>query len=119
VTDKIPESRIIEYKLELHSETDAGNKEFLKDISAFANTVGGYLIYGFHEQKGAPVEIKGIEVADFDKIKSRFESLLRTGVDPPIRGVDFVPLDFKDSKKVIVVHVPKSISRPHVVMRKT
>jgi len=115
VHNKIPESRIIEYKLELHSETDAGNKEFLKDISAFANTVGGYLIYGIHEQKGIPVEIKGVEVADFDKIKLRFESLLRTGVDPPIRGLDFVPLDFKDSKKVIVVHVPKSISRPHVV----
>jgi len=115
VHNKIPESRIIEYKLELHSETDAGNKEFLKDISAFANTVGGYLIYGIHEQKGIPVEIEGVEVADFDKIKLRFESLLRTGVDPPIRGVDFVPVDFKDSKKVIVIHVPKSISRPHVV----
>lgn len=115
VHNKIPESRIIEYKFELHSETDAGNKEFLKDISAFANTVGGYLIYGIHEIKGAPVEIKGVEVADFDKIKLRFESLLRTGVDPPIRGVDFVPVDFEDSKKVIVIHVPKSVSRPHVV----
>jgi len=115
VHNKIPESRIVEYKLELHSETDAGNKEFLKDISAFANTVGGYLIYGIHERKGTPVEIKGVEVADFDKIKLRFESLLRTGVDPPIRGVDFVAVDFKDSKKVIVINVPKSISRPHVV----
>lgn len=115
VHNKIPESRIVEYKLELHSETDAGNKEFLKDISAFANTVGGYLIYGVHEKKGTPVEIKGVEVVDFDKIKLRFESLLRTGVNPPIRGVDFVKVDFKDSKKVIIIHVPKSISRPHVV----
>lgn len=45
VHNKIPESRIIEYKLELHSETDAGNKEFFKVISAFANTVGGYVIW--------------------------------------------------------------------------
>lgn len=73
------------------------------------------MLYGIHERKGTPVEIKGVEVADFDKIKLRFESLLRTGVDPPIRGVDFVAVDFKDSKKVIVIHVPESISRPHVV----
>jgi len=115
VHNKIPESRIIDYKLELYPETDAGNKEFLKDISAFANTVGGYLIFGIHEKNGAPVEIKGIEFTDFDKIQLRFENLLRTGVDPPIRGVESKPFDFKDSKKIIVTHVPKSISRPHVV----
>ena len=46
VQDKIPESRTLDYKRELPPQTDAGNKELLKDISAFANTVGGYLIYG-------------------------------------------------------------------------
>jgi len=112
---KIPESRTVDYKLEVHPATDAGNKEFLRDVSAFANTVGGYLIYGVAEEEGVPIGIKGVEVDDFDKLKLRCESLLRTGVDPVIRGVDFHAVDFKDSKKVIVVQVPKSVARPHVV----
>lgn len=112
---KIPESRTMDYKLKLHPATDAGNKEFLKDISAFANTVGGYLFYGVDEKEGIPESIKGVEVDDFDKLKLHFENLLRTGVDPPIRGVDFVVVDFENSRKVIVVKVPKSVARPHVV----
>jgi len=115
VRDKIPESRTMDYKLEVHPATDAGNKEFLKDISAFANTVGGYVIYGVDEKEGIPTSIKGVEVNDFDELKLRFENLLRTGVDPPIRGIDFVEVDFKNSKKVVVALVPKSVARPHAV----
>ena len=115
VRDKIPESRTLDYKLELHPESDASNKEFLKDISAFANTVGGYLIYGVEEQEGIPVAVKGVEVGDFDKLKQRFDNLLRMGVDPPIRGVEFKQIDLSESKMVVVVKVPKSVARPHVV----
>ena len=40
----VPEGISIEYKRELYSGSDAGVKEFLKDVSAFANTSGGHLI---------------------------------------------------------------------------
>jgi hypothetical protein len=115
VQNRIPESRTLDYKLDVHPEGDAGNKEFLKDISAFANTAGGYLIYGVEEKKGIPAAIKGVEVDDFDKLRQRFDNLLRTGVDPPIRGVEFRQVDFTESKKIIVVRVSKSVARPHVV----
>ena len=52
VRDKIPESRALDYKLEVHPATDAGNREFLKDISAFANTVGDTLFTGLMKKKG-------------------------------------------------------------------
>lgn len=115
VRDKIPESRTVDYKLELHPKTDGGNKEFLKDISAFANTMGGYLIYGIDEEEGVPTEIKGVRVDNCDKLKQHFENLLRTGVDPVIRGVDFHAVDLEDSKKLVIVKVPRSIARPHAV----
>jgi len=115
VRDKIPERRTLDYKLDVYPDGNKGNKEFLKDVSAFANTVGGYLICGVEEEKGAPTDVKGVEVADFDKLKQRFDNLLRMGVDPPIRGVEFEAVDFTESKKVIVVHVPKSVARPHMV----
>jgi len=118
VHDKVPESRTLDYKLELHPMTDGGNKEFLKDVSAFANTMGGYLIYGVKEREGVPIEIQGVRVADFDKLKQHFENLLRTGVEPAIRGVDLHAVNFEGSKKVIIVKIPRSITRPHAVTTK-
>jgi hypothetical protein len=41
--------------------------------------------------------------------------LLRTGVAPVIRGVDYHQVDVGGSKKVVIVKIPKSIARPHVV----
>ena len=115
VQDKIPESRTLDYKRELPPQTDAGNKELLKDISAFANTVGGYLIYGIEEKEGVPTEILGVEVNNFDGLKQRFENLLRTGVDPVIRGVDYCAININDLKKIVILKIPRSIARPHVV----
>lgn len=113
--DKVPESRTLDYKLEIHPMTDGGNKEFLKDVSAFANTMGGYLIYGIEEKEGIPTGIKGVHVEDFDKLKLHFENLLRTGADPVIRGADFQAVNFEDLKKIVIIKVPRSIARPHAV----
>lgn len=111
----VSESRTLDYKLELHTATDGGNKEFLRDISAFSNTMGGCLIYGIEEDEGVPKSIHGVEVDDFDKLKLHCENLLRSGVDPVIRGVDFRVIDSVDNKKIVIIEVPRSISRPHVV----
>jgi hypothetical protein len=62
-----------------------------------------------------PTEILGVEVEDFDKLKQRFENLLRTGADPVIRGVDFHAVDVNGSRKVVIIKIPRSIARPHVV----
>jgi len=115
VQNEIPESRSLDYKLELPAMTEAGNKELLKDMSAFANTMGGYLIYGINEEKGVPTGVHGLDITDFDKLKQRFENLLRTGVDPVIRGVDFHIVEADDSKQLLIIKIPRSIARPHAV----
>ncbi|MGR3303436.1 MAG: AlbA family DNA-binding domain-containing protein [Candidatus Scalindua sp.] len=115
VQDGVTESRTLDYKLKLHLATDGGNKEFLKDVSAFSNTMGGYLVYGIKEDEGVPKSIQGVEVRDFDKFKLHCENLLRSGVDPVIRGVDFRAIDLAGNKKIVIIEIPKSISSPHVV----
>jgi hypothetical protein len=115
VSNGVGESRTLDYKLELHGNGDSGKKELLKDISAFANTVGGCLIYGIEEEGGLPKAIVGVEIADFDKFKLHYENLLRMGVDPAIRGVEFHRVSLNGDKYIVIIDVPKSISRPHAV----
>jgi predicted HTH transcriptional regulator len=49
ISDAVPEGRTIEYKRALPGNSDGEKKEFLADISSFANTSGGDLIYGMDE----------------------------------------------------------------------
>jgi len=118
VDNGIPESRTLDYKRDLYGTNDDGKKEFLCDASAFANTVGGYLIIGVDEDKGVPEATAPVAIDNVDKLKLLFENLLRTAVDPPMRGVDFQPIDAGGGKYVFVIEIPRSISRPHAVKHK-
>jgi predicted HTH transcriptional regulator len=48
---KEAESKEIDYKRLLPGRTDADRREFLYDLSSFANTSGGYLVFGMDEKK--------------------------------------------------------------------
>lgn len=115
VQDQIAESRTLDYKRDLYSNSDRDKKEFLIDISALANTMGGYLIIGIDENDGIPISINGVKIQEFDKLKLFFENLLNMAVDPPIRGVEFHAVDIQDNNKVLIIEVPQSISKPHAV----
>ena len=43
--------KTIEYKAELHIDTGDDRKEFLADVTSFANSNGGDLIYGIQEDR--------------------------------------------------------------------
>jgi predicted HTH transcriptional regulator len=66
IDDGVPEGREIDYKLDLTVGTDEQKKEFLADVSSFANTVGGTLYIGIREENLLPVELVGLSVADQD-----------------------------------------------------
>ena len=60
---KPPESRFLDYKESLPSD----EVELLKDVSAFANTQGGAIVYGIREDNTVPTEIAPLSVIDEDK----------------------------------------------------
>ena len=43
---QVSEHKTLEYKLALPGNSDSERKEFLADVSSFANAAGGDLIYG-------------------------------------------------------------------------
>ena len=81
VSNKVQEGTQLDYKLTEPEKNDDGKKEFLKDVSAFANTNGGYLIYGVEEQEinkkktGFAERVVGIEGLNTNDLKHfrRFE----------------------------------------------
>lgn len=115
VTNSVPEGHELEYKRELPSGKLDSRKEFLADVSAFANTRGGHLIYGVDEVQGVATEICGLTGIDRDKEIARLQGMLETGIEPRLVGHTIRAVDSSNGSPVIVLHIPVSWARPHVV----
>jgi hypothetical protein len=89
ISNQVAERRTLDYKGTLPGKADSDKKEFLRDVSSFANTAGGHLIYGMTEREGIPCGTPGVALANPDAERSRLENLLRDGIRPRISGVDF------------------------------
>lgn len=85
ISDGVSERRNIDYERELPGSTDKDKKEFLADVSSFANTAGGYLVFGMVESGGLPVQVSGTQAHNTDAEGQRIDSILTAGIQPRIR----------------------------------
>ncbi len=97
------------------SNSDSDKKEFLYDVSSFANASGGHLIYGIKENAGVPIEICGLDIRDADAVILSLESSIRGGIAPRIPGLSMRAIPLLNNKVVIVITIPRSFSQPHMV----
>jgi hypothetical protein len=106
----------LDYKSQLYDLSDADKKkEFLKDVSSFANIAGGDIIIGMTAEGGLPTGLIGVE-ADLDAEMLRLESLLRDRVEPRIVGVRMRPIPLANGRRALVIRIPKSWNPPHAVV---
>jgi hypothetical protein len=115
IENQVSERKTIEYKQALAWRPDEKRKEFLADVSSFANASGGHLVYGMKEEGGLPVELCGLDVDDPDSTVSALDSSIRDGIKPRIPGVVIWPVPLTTGKRAIVIRVPKSFASPHMV----
>lgn len=116
------ENRKIEYKQQLNIANFEEKKELLRDISAFANSGGGDIIFGIKETQDEehPYAICGIlwEKTE-DELNLILQDIIRHGTEPGIINTTFKMLyDEKRILKVYIVHIPESIFKPHRVILK-
>lgn len=115
INEKVPESKQIEYKRELPDGSDKGTVNFLRAVTAFANTQGGDLLYGIEAKDGIPVRLSPLTLTSNDQILQKFENLCRDGVEPRLTGVQYHFVSLKGGGSALVVRIPKSWSAPHRV----
>ena len=117
----VPESRSLDYKQSLPGGTEDERKEFLADVSSFANSVGGDLVYGVTEARengkatGIPERIDGLTGASPDAETLRLENMLRDGIAPRLPGVRLKWVPGLPQGPVLIIRVSRSWAGPHMV----
>jgi predicted HTH transcriptional regulator len=120
IDNEVGENKTIEYKSELKLDSGDERKEFLADITSFANADGGDIIYGIKENPSTnlPSEINGIEIESNDELIRKIESILRDAVSPRIPDVDFKIIECTVNCYVLIMRVGASLLSPHRVTYK-
>jgi len=107
--NKVSESQILDYKKQLLEDS-----KLLEEVSAFANTQGGFIIFGVEEtgRGGYPKEITGISKSQINK--ERMEQVILGNIQPRL-NVKIQEIEHQDpSKAIIVVQIPNSYLKPHM-----
>ncbi len=122
VTDRVAESRTLDYKEKLPGQSDGEKKEFLADITSFANASGGDLVFGVAEERdaqnrptGMPKEITGLGTINVDAEKLRLEAIIRDGIEPRVPGVQIRAINGSPAGLVLIIRVRQSWNPPHMV----
>lgn len=119
IDNQVLEGKTLEYKSILLEDADKEKIEFLADVSSFANTEGGDLIFGIFEDKEKK-ELKsdfGINIEDSDVTIQRLENIIRDGISPRV-SVDIRNIVVADNKSVLIIRVKPSLDSPHRVIFK-
>ena len=114
VESAVREGLLIEFKRDMYGGADDEKREFLKDVSSFANSSGGHLIIGMTEAEGIAVAKSPIE-GDSDQHLLRLESLVQSVLEPRIVGIRMRAVPAAAGGHIFVLRVPKSWNPPHRV----
>jgi len=112
IENGIEESIHLDYKKKLGL-----NAEIAKDLSSFANTDGGNIIYGIKEKNNKPKEIVLIQG---NNIREKIDQIASFGVDPPL-NVRILPIDItleSEKGQIFLVYIPKSYPKIHQAKKK-
>ncbi len=111
VTNRVPEDIHLDYKRS--DAIENGKKsEIGKDVSAFANSDGGLIIYGVEEQGHFPVRIDdGVDHRLFTR--EWLDQVIRTNISPPLSDVRIAQIPLSPDRSIYAVSVPKSFRGPH------
>lgn len=114
VSQQASESRSLEFKRAEVGSKDEDKREFLADVSALANTIGGDVIFGIEQIDGTARSLCPLSITNCDAEQQRLESILRSGLEPRLPRCDFKWIPASPGQ-VLIVRVARSWVAPHRV----
>ena len=111
----VAESMYLDFKSAPVGKLDKDKREFLADVTAFANAAGGDLVFGVSTRDGVAAQVEGIELDDPDKEKLRLGDIIRSGAEPRLSHFDMLWLPTIENRGFLVLRVPRSWMAPHRV----
>lgn len=118
---EVTENLTLEYKRDLPSGQTDQKREFLYDVAAMANAAGGHIVYGILDKRGDDNQstgiaegLAGLSSSNAQSEISRLSNLIRDCIAPRVTGFAMQTVSHPKGD-VLVVRIPRSWSRPHMV----
>lgn len=116
VAHQVSEGPTLDFKEAFPSPDHRGVRNFLADVTAFANSDGGDLVIGMREDgNGVAAELVGIDSAGLDEGLRRLDDQLRSLVDPRVPYFRVQTIALEDGRVALVMRVGASLIAPHRV----
>ena len=112
IENRIEENIHLEYKEKLGS-----NAEIAKDLSSFANSDGGNIIYGMEEVNHKPTKLKPLSQPN---LREKLDQIARNGIDPSL-DVRILPVDVKSEGtegQVFLIYIPRKYPILHQAVKR-
>lgn len=94
--------------------SDKAKEKIFKEIVAFANSEGGWLVLGIKESDDKPASAAGINpLPDCVELAERLWQAAQDWIDPPVPFLRCRGIPIDNGSGVVVCHVPHPIS-PHI-----
>jgi hypothetical protein len=112
ISNKIEENINLDFKgAGSLQRTDKCTNELSKDVSAFANSAGGVIIYGIKEDginRHLPIEIEPIDRKVISK--EWIEQIIQGNIQPRLENIIITPIEIDGdvNKVVYLIEIPKS-----------
>jgi len=121
ITSQVKESLTLDYKAcAALDKTDTKRKEISKDVSAFANSAGGTIVYGVLENKHVPTTVD-VGYLPTDVSKEWLEHVIHANIQRRIDGIRINPVELSGTaagRILYVVTIPQSKRAPHMAFDK-
>lgn len=116
ITNQVPEDLHLDYKrsTEFDKTRDEVKADLAKDVSAFANSDGGVLVFSIVENNTTKLPESIDEGVDHTKwTRERIESLINANISPRIDGLEIYQIRLSVDRSAYVIAIPKSARGPH------
>jgi hypothetical protein len=121
IDSEVAENLTLEYKQTLPTGGTDQKREFIYDVAALANQAGGDIVYGVVDRRGQDNQstgvaerLTGMTISNVQTEIARLSNLIRDSIAPRLAGVVMQHVSCPQGD-VLVIRVPQSWNRPHMV----